>query len=85
MAVRDPYTEPMFIIHQGDWRYVVRESNEADGCCAIHYEEDVVPQHGGPKTVRANEPVTIGEPKAARAVAAAIVAWCDAMEGRDGQ
>ena len=71
----DPYTEPVFIVHIDAWRYVVRESNEADGCCAVHYEEQ-----DPDGNTRKGDPVTLGEPKSARAVAAAILKWCDQME-----
>lgn len=81
MANDDPYTEPVFIVHVSVWRYVVRESNEADGCCAVHYEEDVEQPHAG-KTVRKGESVSLGEPKSARAVAEAILKWCDAWEAQ---
>ena len=75
MAKHDPHTEPMFIVHVDEWRYVVRESNEADGCCAVHYEES------DPEgKTRKFDAVSLGEPKSARAVAAAIVKWCDAWE-----
>ena len=79
--MKEPYTETTLTVCFEHWRLVISESTEADGCCAVHYEEDV--EKDGKKTVRKYEPVSIGEPKSARAVAAAIIQWCDIQEAKE--
>lgn len=66
-----PDTEAQLNVHiNGGWRFVIRSWSEAPDCCAIHYED------GDSKT----EPLNLGPPKDARAVAHAILNWCDITE-----
>jgi hypothetical protein len=70
-----PEVEVQYHIHCGDWKYVVKDSPDHLGLCDLRYIDE-----NGDGTQHTKE-IGLGDVDTSRAIAHAILKWCDEVEG----
>ena len=70
-----PEVEAQYHIYCGDWKYVVKDSPDNPGLCDLLYIDE-----NGDGTQHTTE-IGLGDVETSRAIANAILKWCDEVEG----